>query len=92
MILSNSFRVGISPKSFLVFFYVTTYFCFFLFPKIFSHIFHAIVPKYCHVGASLMLNQEKFQYISYHMGDSSKINNIYLSPDLNIFNNLTQIW
>ena len=31
-----------------------------------------------------MFNQEKFQYISYHMGDSSKINNIYLSPDLNI--------
>ena len=31
-----------------------------------------------------MFNQEKFQYISYHMGDPSKINNIYLSPDLNI--------
>ena len=33
---------------------------------------------------NMMFNQEKFQYISYHMGDSSKINNIYLSPDLNI--------
>ena len=33
---------------------------------------------------NIMFNQEKFQYISYHMGDSSKINNIYLSPDLNI--------
>ena len=33
---------------------------------------------------SMMFNQEKFQYSSYHMGDSSKINNIYLSPDLNI--------
>ena len=32
----------------------------------------------------MMFNQEKFQYISYHIGDSSKINNIYLSPDLNI--------
>ena len=32
----------------------------------------------------MMFNQEKFQYISYHMGDSSKINNIYLSPDHNI--------
>ena len=31
-----------------------------------------------------MFYQEKFQYISYHMGDPSKINNIYLSPDLNI--------
>ena len=39
MILSNSFRVGISPKSFWVFFYVTTYFCFFLFPKIFRTLF-----------------------------------------------------
>ena len=29
----------------------------------------------------MMFNQEKFQYISYHMGDStsSRINNIYLS-------------
>ena len=33
---------------------------------------------------NMMFNQEKFQYISYHMGDPSKINNIYLSPDLNI--------
>ena len=33
---------------------------------------------------NMMFNQEKFQYISYHMGDSSKINNIYLSPDHNI--------
>ena len=31
---------------------------------------------------NMMFNQKKFQYISYHMGDSSKINNIYLSPDL----------
>ena len=33
---------------------------------------------------NMMFNQEKFQYISYHMGNSSKINNIYLSPDHNI--------
>ena len=33
---------------------------------------------------NMMFNQEKFQYIRYHMGDSSKINNIYLSPDHNI--------
>ena len=33
---------------------------------------------------NMMFNQEKFQYISYHMGDSSKINNVYLSPDLNV--------
>ena len=33
---------------------------------------------------NMMFNQEKLQYISYHMGDSIKINNIYLSPDLNI--------
>ena len=33
---------------------------------------------------NMMFNQEKFQNISYHMGDSSKINNIYLSPDHNI--------
>ena len=33
---------------------------------------------------NMMFNQEKFQYISYHMSNSSKINNIYLSPNLNI--------
>ena len=38
---------------------------------------------------NMMFNQEKFQYISYHMGDSSKINNIYLSPRPKY---LTQIW
>ena len=36
------------------------------------------------INYDTLLNQEKFQYISYHMGDSSKINNIYLSPDHNI--------
>ena len=33
---------------------------------------------------NMMFNEEKFHYISYHMGDSSKINNIYLSPEHNI--------
>ena len=36
------------------------------------------------INYDTLFNQEKFQYISYHMGDSSKINNIYLSPDHNI--------
>ena len=46
MILSNSFRVGISPKSFWVFFYVTTYFCLFLVLQNSLYISGFFVPIY----------------------------------------------